>query len=64
MFLETSYELYQNDEHTFEKVVKDWFRHGAQRLKNEKMASAGMLNFRLSEHFIQVPRVYDILYSM
>ncbi|CAI6351727.1 unnamed protein product [Macrosiphum euphorbiae] len=35
----TSFELYQNDEHTFEKVVKDWFRHGAQRLKNEKMAS-------------------------
>ncbi|XP_029347818.1 uncharacterized protein LOC115034650 isoform X4 [Acyrthosiphon pisum] len=35
----TSYELYKNDEHTFEQAVKDWFRHGAQRLKNEKMAS-------------------------
>lgn len=52
MFLGTSYELYKNDEHTFEQAVKDWFRHGAQRLKNEKMAS-GMLNFGLSEHFIQ-----------
>jgi len=37
VFLGTSYELYKNDEHTFEQAVKDWFRHGAQRLKNEKI---------------------------
>ncbi|XP_060858527.1 uncharacterized protein LOC132935907 [Metopolophium dirhodum] len=30
-----SHELYQNDENIFEIYVKDWFRHGAQRLKKE-----------------------------
>jgi len=35
LFLEISHELYQNDENIFEIYVKDWFRHGAQRLKKE-----------------------------
>lgn len=46
IFLEISYDLFQNNEHTFEMIVKDWFRHGAQRLKKEQMAS-GMFVFCL-----------------
>ncbi|KAF0701853.1 Uncharacterized protein FWK35_00035308, partial [Aphis craccivora] len=47
-----SYDLFQNNEHTFEMVVKDWFRHGAQRLKKEQMAS-GMFSPRKKRKTIE-----------
>lgn len=43
LHLGLSHELFQNDENTFEVIVKEWFRHAAQRLKRTETCIAGIV---------------------
>jgi len=56
-FTEICHDIFKNDENTFELFIKEWFRHGTQRLKRD-IGNSYKLNFVLG-NYLQIETFAD-----